>query len=63
MTWLGPHAGDWVPTVQHAHQLLLSSLRDMKAWQTRAEESKQLLQEMLVSRRALAEIKLQHDVR
>ena len=63
INWLDPHAGKWVPTVQWAHQRLLSTLRDMRAWQTRAEDSKKLLQEMLVSRRAMAEIKLKHDVR
>ena len=52
-----------MPTVQYAHQQLLTALRDFKAWHLRAEESKQLLHDMLACRRGMAEHRKNYDLR
>ncbi|KAA6427185.1 MAG: hypothetical protein FRX49_02942 [Trebouxia sp. A1-2] len=51
------------PTVHQAHDQLLTALQDMLSWEARAKTAKELLNDMLKSRREAAELATQYDIR
>ena len=51
------------PTVQVAHETLLSSLQEQHQWEARARHAKGLQGEILTSRREAAELAKLYDVR
>lgn len=56
-------AGMQPPTVDQAHEQLIHALQDMQQWETRAKQGKDLLNDMLKSRREAAELATQFDIR
>ncbi len=56
-------AGMQPPTVHQAHDQLLTALQDMLSWEARAKTAKELLNDMLKSRREAAELATQYDIR
>lgn len=56
-------AGMQPPTVDQAHEQLLGALQDMMSWEARAKTAKDLLNDMLKSRREAAELATQYDIR
>ena len=51
------------PTVDQAHEQLIGALQDMQQWETRAKQGKDLLNDMLKSRREAAELATKFDIR
>ena len=43
------------PTVDQAHEQLVGALQDMQSWEARAKTAKELLNDMLKTRREAAE--------
>ena len=56
-------AGMQPPTVDQAHEQLVGALQDMQSWETRAKTAKELLNDMLKSRREAAELATKYDIR
>lgn len=56
-------AGVRPPSVQGAHDLLLQALQDQCDWERRARQSKELLNEMVGSRREAAQLSQQYDIK
>ena len=64
LKWCGyVGAGMQPPTVHQAHDQLLTALQDMLSWEARAKTAKELLNDMLKSRREAAELATQYDIR
>lgn len=72
--WLVPHssptvwlcccpAGVSLPNATQAHEDLISVLQDMQTWEERSKKSKELLKEMMVSRREASELGTKYDTR
>lgn len=51
------------PTADQAHDQLVHALQDMLSWETRAKTAKELLNDMLKSRREAAELATHYDIR
>lgn len=51
------------PTVDQAHEQLIGALQDMQQWEIRAKQGKDLLNDMLKSRREAAELAIIYDIR
>lgn len=51
------------PTVDQAHEQLVGALQDMQSWEARAKTAKELLNDMLKSRREAAELATKFDIR
>ena len=51
------------PTVDQAHEQLIGALQDMQSWEARARTAKDLLNDMLKSRREAAELATKFDIR
>ena len=51
------------PTVDQAHEQLIGALQDMQSWEARARTAKDLLNDMLKSRREAAELATHYDIR
>jgi len=51
------------PTVDQAHEQLVDALQDMASWETRAKTAKDLLNDMLKSRREATELGTKYDIR
>ncbi|KAL3153768.1 hypothetical protein ABBQ32_013356 [Trebouxia sp. C0010 RCD-2024] len=51
------------PTVDQAHEQLIGALQDMQSWEARAKTAKELLNDMLKSRREAAELATKFDIR
>ena len=56
-------AGMQPPTVDQAHEQLMTALQDVLSWETRAKTAKDLLNDMLKSRREAAELASKCDAR
>lgn len=56
-------AGMQPPTVDQAHEQLVDALQDMASWETRAKTAKDLLNDMLKSRREATELGTKYDIR
>ena len=56
-------AGVHPPSVQGAHDLLLQALQDQSDWERRARAAKDLLNEMVRSRREAAQLSQQYDIK
>lgn len=56
-------AGTRVPSPQQAHETLVQALQEQASQEERAKAAKQLLKEMLVSRREAADLATQYDTR
>ena len=56
-------AGMQPPTVDQAYEQLLGALQDMAQWEARARTAKDLLNDMLKSRREAAELATKFDIR
>ncbi|KAK9806100.1 hypothetical protein WJX72_001362 [[Myrmecia] bisecta] len=51
------------PTAQQAHDQLMSALQDHQSWELRSKQAKELLKEMLGSRKEAAELATRYDIR
>ena len=51
------------PTVDQAHEQLIGALQDMQSWEARAKTAKELLNDMLKSRKEAAELATKFDIR
>ena len=56
-------AGMQPPTVDQAHEQLVGALQDMLSWESRAKTAKELLKDMMTSRREAAELATKYDIR
>ena len=56
-------AGLRVPTPQQAHETLVQALQEQASWEQRARTAKELLKELLTSRREAADLAAQYDTR
>lgn len=56
-------AGSRIPQVEPAHEQLVTNLRDLASWDARARTARELLAEMVQSRKEAAELAAQHNIR
>ena len=56
-------AGSRVPTSAQAYETLVQALQEQANWEQRARTAKELLDEMISSRREAAELAQQYDIR
>lgn len=59
----GAFAGVRPPTAQQAHDLLVSALQDQAGWEARAKAAKDLLAQMIRSRRDAALLAQSFDIK
>ncbi len=52
-----------LPTPQQAHDTLVHALQEQASWEQRARSAKELLKELLISRREAADLAAQYDTR
>ncbi len=52
-----------LPTPQQAHDTLVHALQEQASWEQRARSAKELLKELLISRREAADLAVQYDTR
>lgn len=52
-----------MPTPQQAHETLVQALQEQASWEQRARTAKELLKELLTSRREAADLAAQYDTR
>jgi len=56
-------AGLRVPSPQAAHETLVNALQEQASWEQRARTAKELLKELLTSRRDAQDLAAQYDTR
>lgn len=56
-------AGTHTPTATQAHDQLVQALREQSSWEKRAKDAKELLKQMLKSRKDAAELAQHYDIR
>ena len=52
-----------MPSFEVAYQSLMSALKDMALWDAIARQAKELMRDMLESRKSIAEVAATYDVR